>query len=95
MKTARNAAGDTAVTARHATGDTAMLEGEVTPLMMTHPARKTLAGGATRHAAIGADTDAGTTRLTRKASTPSRVRSVVARAGTAGLLRGATSEGPR
>ena len=61
MKTARNAAGDTAITARNATGDTAMPEGEVTPPMMTHPVRKAVAGGATAHAAIGAETDAGTT----------------------------------
>ena len=93
MKTARNAAGDTTITARNATGDTAMPEGEFTPPMMIHPVRKTLAGGATGHTAIGAETDAGTTRPTRKATTPSRMRSVVARAGTAGLLRGATAHG--
>ena len=95
MKTTRNAAGDTAITARNATGDTAMPEGEVTPPMMTHPVQKTLAGGATGHAATGAETDAGATRPTRKATRPSRMRSVVARADTAGLLRGATSDGPR
>ena len=63
--------------------------------MMTHPVRKTLAGGATGHAAIGAETDAGKTRPTWKATTPSRMRSVVARAGTTRLLQGATSGGPR
>ena len=63
--------------------------------MMTHPVRKTLAGGATGHAAIGAKTGAGTTRPTRKTTTPSRMRSVVARADTAGLLRGVTNDGPR
>ena len=72
-----------------------MPEGEVTPQMMTHPVRKTLPGGAKEHAAIGAETDASTTRLTRKATTPSRMRIVVARADIAGLLRRATSDGPR
>ena len=95
MKTARNAADDTPITARNATGDTAMPEGEFTPPMMTHPVRKTLAGGSTGHAAIGAETDAGTTRPTRTTTTPSRMRSVVARADTAGLLQGARSDGPR
>ena len=76
-------------------GDTAMPEGKVTPPMMTHPVRKTHAGRATGHAAIGAETDAGTTRPTPKATTPSRMRIVVARADTAALLQGATSDGPR
>ena len=88
MKTARNAAGDTAITDRNATGDTAMPEGEVTPPTMTHPVRKTPAGWATGQAAIRAETDASTTRPTRKATTPSRMRSLVARADNAGLLRG-------
>ena len=61
--------------------------------MMTHPVRKTLAGGATGHAAIGAETDTGTTRQTRKNATQSRMRTVFARADTAGLLRGARSDG--
>ena len=86
MKTARNAAGDTVITARNATGVTAMPDGEVAPPMMTHPVRKTLAGGATGHTAIGAETYAGTTHPTRKTTTQSRMRSVVARADTAGLL---------
>ena len=50
---------------------------------------------ATGHAARGAEIDAGTTRPTRKNTRPSWMRSFVARADTAGLLRGAWSDGPR
>ena len=92
--TARNAASDAAMTARPATGDNTMPEGEDTPPMTTKPARKIRAGGSIGRAAIEAETVTRKTRPTQKTTKPNRMRSVVARADTAGLLLGATTDGP-
>ena len=82
------------MTVRNATGDTGLPEGEGTPPMNIRPSQKLGEGGVTGHAAIGAQTVTGTNCLTQRATIQSRTTSVVARADTAGLLRGATKDGP-